>query len=149
MLLFESLSHAIAQSNHDGKSVIVIDVDVWSILGIYEVEEIFKVQFKMSITWRDPRLNYQNLKEDSFINIVSHEEENSIWFPQVVSLNTEHLEKSIVSRKYLGYEDGKSEYGDPQQYYNVNRYAQNWPAGRTFFRILKNVVATHISPFSA
>ena len=86
-------------------SVIVIDVEIWSILGIYEVEEIFKVQFKMTMTWRDPRLIYQNLKNDSFMNIVSPEEADGIWFPHVVSLNTELLDKSLVSGKYPRYLD--------------------------------------------
>ena len=107
-LLFESLNHVAAQSSLDGKSVIIIDVDIWSILGVYEVEEIFEVQFKMSMTWRDPRLTYQNLKADSFMNIVSPEEADGIWFPQVVSLNTKLLDKSLVSGKYFRYQDAKS-----------------------------------------
>ena len=77
--------------------MIIIDVDIWSILGICEVKEIFEVQFKMTMTWRDPRLTYQNLKEDSFMNIVSPEEADGIWFLHVVSLNTKLLDKSLVS----------------------------------------------------
>ena len=51
--MFESfLNHAAAQSSRDGKSVIISDVDIWSILGICEVKEIFEVQFKMTINSR-------------------------------------------------------------------------------------------------
>ena len=38
-----------------------------------------KVLFKM--LWNDDRLEYQNLKDDDNLNILTEEERNEIWLP--------------------------------------------------------------------
>ena len=81
--------------------MISVDLDIWSILDISEIQQRFEVQFKMTMRWKDPRLTYSNLKKDYHMNIVSHEDSADIWFPVVVSLNTMHLDESLVSVLFL------------------------------------------------
>ena len=62
---------------------------------------MFKVKFKLTMTWEDSRLNYINLKKDSYMNIVSQKQGHKIWLPRAVMfLNTEHLDQTKVRWKW-------------------------------------------------
>ena len=38
---------------------------------------------KMKLTWRDQRLEFQNLRNDSFENMVSMTEREKMWIPEI------------------------------------------------------------------
>ena len=85
------------RSKLGGKSTVTLNVDLWSI-NIKEKKEMFKVKFKLTMTWEDSRLNYINLKKDSYMNIVSQKQGHKIWLPpHIMFLNTEHLDQTRVS----------------------------------------------------
>ena len=73
-----------------------MSVDIWSILYISEVEEMFRVKFRLALIWQDPRLQYFNLKNDSDLNIVAPREAEMIWYPHVIFLNTQNNDQSVV-----------------------------------------------------
>ena len=85
------LSHVPAKSVDGGKSQVTMNVDMWSILGIHEVEEKFKVKFSITMTWKDTRVTFLNLKEDSDQNTVALNEARRIWLPILVFENTESM----------------------------------------------------------
>ena len=79
-----------------GKAAITVNVDVWSIRGINQ--ELVKVQFQMKMVWKDPRLTFLDLKEDTNLNIVSTKHARNIWHPPpIVFLNAEPMYKTEVS----------------------------------------------------
>ena len=86
----------LAQSRNQAKMVISLDLEIWAVLSISEVEELFCVKFKLTLTWKDPRLTFLNLKEDSSMNIVSPVEAAKIWYPVVVFMNTRKMDLSKV-----------------------------------------------------
>ena len=58
---------------------------------------MFKVKFKLTMTWEDSRLNYTNLKKDSYMNIVPQRKGDKIWLPPpIMFLNTELLDQTKV-----------------------------------------------------
>ena len=71
-----------------------------SVLDIKEVKSTFNVQFLLSLKWKDPRITYQNLKEEGFLNKISLVEFEKIWHPVVVFYNTEHRDKTEASSKH-------------------------------------------------
>ena len=91
------LSHVPAKSADGNKSQVTISIDIWAILGIYEVEEKFRVKFGLTMIWKDSRVTFLNLKEDSDLNTVALNEAKSIWLPVVVFENTENMVLSTVS----------------------------------------------------
>ena len=91
------LSHVPAKSVDGVHTQVSLTIDIWSVLGIYEVEEKFRVKFSIAMTWKDSRLTFLNLKDDSDLNTVSLDEAQRIWLPIVVFENTEDMVLSIVS----------------------------------------------------
>lgn len=81
--------------------VIRLDLDIWAVLSISEVAELFSVKFKVTMTWIDPRLSFLNLKNDTSMNIVAPEEAKKIWYPVVMFINTRKLDLSKASVKFI------------------------------------------------
>ena len=73
---------------------ITLDLEIWAVLSISEVAELFSVKFKLSMSWIDPRLTFLNLKEDTSMNIVAPIEATKIWYPVVVFINTRKMDLS-------------------------------------------------------
>ena len=81
--------------------VIRLDLDIWAVLSISEVAELFSVKFKVTMTWIDPRLSFLNLKNDTSMNIVAPEEAKKIWYPVVMFINTRKLDLSKALVKFI------------------------------------------------
>ena len=96
--IFEHLnhSHQEARAKDQEKIMIELNIDIWSILYISEVSEIFRAKFQLSMVWLDQRLHFFNLKNDSYLNIITIDEADLIWYPVVVFLNTQNMDQSIV-----------------------------------------------------
>ena len=77
--------------------MISLDLEIWAVLSISEVEELFSVKFKLTMRWIDPRLTFLNLKKDSSMNIIAPVEAAKIWYPVVVFINTRKMDLSMVS----------------------------------------------------
>ena len=82
----------ISPPGHDGsdKLEIKVSIDLVSIVNIDEVASIFQVQFTLHLSWYDSRLTFDNLKNNTWLNTLSPREKDSIWFPELFFLNTEH-----------------------------------------------------------
>ena len=62
-------------------------MELIKILEIDEVEQKFTTQFDLHLYWNDFRIQYQNLKKEIDINLLTREEKNSIWMPTLVFRN--------------------------------------------------------------
>ena len=54
-----------------------------------EAQHYITFQFKISLTWRDQRVNFHNLKHDESLNALSSEEIEQIWLPLLIYDNTD------------------------------------------------------------
>ena len=76
-----------------------LDLDIWAVISISEVDELFSVKFKVTMTWVDPRLTFLNLKKDITMNIVSPIDAAKMWYPIVVFINTRKMDLSMACIK--------------------------------------------------
>ena len=90
------LRHVPAGAGKNEKSTVTVHVNVTKVLSVLEGSELFSVAFILTIVWQDTRLTYQNLKKDSFLNVVSISEGELIWYPVVIFHNTRHKDQSLV-----------------------------------------------------
>ena len=81
--------------------VIILDLEIWAVLSISEVEELFSVKFKVTMTWIDPRLSFLNLKNDTSMNIVAPDESMIIWYPVVMFINTRKMDLTKAYSKFI------------------------------------------------
>ena len=49
----------------------------------------FSVKFNLEIEWYDKNMDWQNLNDDMFLNIVSKDVVDKLWVPHIIFKNTE------------------------------------------------------------
>jgi len=64
-------------------SQVSLDFNINKILGINDYDSTFDVYFSINITWYDGQLKFKYLKNNSDVNILTREEKNKIWTPNV------------------------------------------------------------------
>ena len=62
---------------------------------IQEVGQFLELKFKLSMEWKDSRVQFYNLKVDEAMNSLSLTEQMSLWTPTIVFWNTKEQLKSI------------------------------------------------------
>ena len=85
----------------EDKARIVTTVQLKEILGINEIDQTFHVSYELKSQWKDPRLTYHNLKKNSNLNVLSKEEQSSIWSPTLILVNTQATETIIQDKATL------------------------------------------------
>ncbi len=70
------------------KLKIFMSTSIYKIIKLSETDSIASIQFRMHLTWRDARLIYNHLRDNTDRNILTEEEKASIWTPEVVFHNT-------------------------------------------------------------
>ena len=61
-----------------------LSIDVIQVLELVEVESEMSLQYRLTLIWKDSRVSFRNLKEDTYLNTVGNEDAVKIWYPQVV-----------------------------------------------------------------
>ena len=54
----------------------------------------------INLMWRDKRVTYQNLNDDSADNLLSQEEINMLWLPLVIYWNTDQEETTRLGESW-------------------------------------------------
>ena len=81
---------------------VFISIDVIKVLDLIEVDSAMVLQYRMTLKWRDLRVKFKNLKQDTFLNTVGKEDAAKVWYPQVVFYNTRTMEETMVSTFFQG-----------------------------------------------
>ena len=79
----------------DGRAIpanVDISITLMKVVDIAEVAHSIHLQFQISLAWRENRVQYQNLKEDTTLNALSTSDVNSVWLPLVIYSNTDQKE---------------------------------------------------------
>ena len=73
---------------------VAVDVTIrlLKIMGIDEDGNTIDLQFEIMLEWLDYRLDYNNLKEQTYLNALTEEDKKNIWLPMVVFDNTDQKE---------------------------------------------------------
>ena len=83
-------------------SIIPVTVDIAMVLlKIVEIEEeehSIDFQFEIILKWRDQRVSYHNLKNDTSLNALLDEDVRRLWLPLVIYANTDQKEMTRLQR---------------------------------------------------
>merc|ERR1712117_1010429 len=52
------------------------------------------LKYRMTLKWKDSRVEFRNLKQENFLNTLSTDEAGKIWYPRVVFYNTRDTEET-------------------------------------------------------
>ena len=94
----ESYLNEVPVPPDDGRFLadIHLSIDVIQVLELVEVESAMSLQYRLTLKWKDSRVAFRNLKEDTFLNTVGNDDAAKIWYPQVVFYNTKDMEETKV-----------------------------------------------------
>ena len=94
----ESYLNEVPAPPDDGKDLadVLLSIDVIRVLELEEVKSEMSLQYRMTLRWKDPRVAFRNLKENTFLNTVGNDDAAKIWYPQVVLYNTEDMQETKV-----------------------------------------------------
>lgn len=73
-----------------------LSIDVIKVLELVEVESEMSLQYRLTLIWKDSRVAFRNLKEETFLNTVGDDDAAKIWYPQVIFYNTKNMEGTKV-----------------------------------------------------
>ena len=92
--VFPSLTNAPTASN-TSKALVPLDLEIEISdvkvvsMEMDEVQHYITFQFKITLTWRDQRVSFYNLKHDKSLNALNSNETNQIWLPLLFYVNTD------------------------------------------------------------
>ena len=66
-----------------------LSITLLKIVGIEEAENSIDLQFQIEMEWYENRATYNNLKENSGMNVLSEEGVKSLWLPLITYTNTD------------------------------------------------------------
>ena len=66
-----------------------ISITLMKVVEIEEVDHSIHLQFQISLSWRENRVKYHNLKNQTFLNALTEEDIEGIWRPLIVYDNTD------------------------------------------------------------
>ena len=82
-------------------SIVPVSVNVslrlLTVIDIDENDNTIDLQFEIILTWRDYRISFSNLKDQSFLNALTDKNIQSLWLPLVVYDNTNQKETTRLS----------------------------------------------------
>ena len=85
-----------SQVTEDNKTEVTISVSLSTIMDISEVGGYFQVQFDLIMNWFESRLRFKNLKDDMNLNSFLPNENNEVWVPELIFVNTENKPSTIT-----------------------------------------------------
>ena len=75
---------------------VYLSIDVIKVLNLEEVDESMVLKYRMTLKWKDSRVEFRNLKQENFLNTLSTDEAGKIWYPRIVFFNTRDTEETKV-----------------------------------------------------
>ena len=77
-----------------------ISIILMKVVEIEEADHSIHLQFQISLTWRENRVKYFNLKTKSALNALTKEEMKQLWLPLVVYDNTDQKEVTRLGENW-------------------------------------------------
>ena len=82
--------------DNDMFAYIFLSIEVIEVLDLNEVDAAMGLQFRMTLRWKDSRVDFRNLKGEHFLNTVGRDDAAKIWYPKVTFYNTRGMEETKV-----------------------------------------------------
>ena len=71
-----------------------IAITLMKVVEIEETDHSIHLQFQVSLQWRENRVTFQNLKDETSLNALTADDINQLWLPLVIYDNTDQKEST-------------------------------------------------------
>ena len=130
MIIFDESNYKKSQQPKpkDGMLEITVGLVIQSVDNIQELTSNFRIQFATNISWKDNRLLFQNLQNNSQNNVLGSNIANALWipsltFPDSIGTNNVAYDKNsflFVQKEGDGQVAGLEETHESIQYHGKN-----------------------------
>ena len=87
----------------DGSAIpakVNISITLMKVVEVEESDHSIHLQFQISLSWKENRVKYQNLKKQTSLNAVTNDDIQTIWLPLIVFDNTDQKEVTRVGMEW-------------------------------------------------
>ena len=70
------------------------------VVEIKEVDHSINLQFKINLKWKENRVKYQNLKDETSLNALTDADIGQLWLPLVIYENTDQKESTRLGENW-------------------------------------------------
>ena len=70
------------------------------VVEIEEVDHSIHLQFQISLSWKENRVKYHNLKKQTSLNALTDKDIEAIWLPLILYDNTDQKEVTRLGEKW-------------------------------------------------
>ena len=77
-----------------------ISITLMKVVEIEEVDHSIHLQFQISLSWKENRVKYQNLKTETSLNTLTMDDIYGIWLPTIVYDNTDQKEVTRLGMEW-------------------------------------------------
>ena len=75
-------------------------MDILRLVDIDENDYSIKIQFEITLIWKENRATYQNLKIEDALNALEETDFEQLWLPKVVYENTDQKETTRLGMNF-------------------------------------------------
>ena len=80
------------------KIQLFLTIDILNILDLDESSSKMSLKLKITLEWKETRVNFLHLQEDDHRNILTIDEMNVLWMPSIIFSNTKHNKELDLSK---------------------------------------------------
>ena len=84
------------ENNEMSKAAVETSIDILDIVEVSEDRKSVELKFILYMQWKDLRLTFSNLQNDSLANRLTLAQMNQLWFPIITFTNTNNNEKAVM-----------------------------------------------------
>ena len=77
-----------------------ISMTLLKVVAIEEADHTNRLQFQITLEWKENRVTYHNLKKQIYMNALSEADINMLWLPLVVFTNTDQQESTRLGENW-------------------------------------------------
>ena len=81
-------------------TIVSISITLMKVVEIEEVDHSIHLQFQISLSWKENRVRYQNLKKKTSLNALTENDIRAIWLPLMVYDNTDQKEVTRLGMEW-------------------------------------------------
>ena len=100
LVLKDGYNMEIPPFESDNPVDVSVTIDLLRLVDINEEDYSIKIQFEITLVWKEKRATYHNLKKMDSLNALTKKDINTLWLPRVIYENTDQKETTRLGENW-------------------------------------------------
>ena len=90
----------VKEKRETGLLPVRVNLTLLKVIAVTEEDNSISFKFTISLTWRENRVMFHNLKKDQTYNLLREEEFRMLWLPRIIYWNTDQVETTRLGEPW-------------------------------------------------